>query len=123
CSDMHVNEPGRAERDGCETAAIAAGAGGVATIVDMPLNSIPATTSITAREAKVHALHGKCRVDVALWGGAVAGNVDQLRPMLNAGVRGFKCFLVDSGVPEFGCLDAAEVEAALNALHGTGAAL
>jgi allantoinase len=122
-SHVHVNEPGRTEWEGFETATHAAAAGGVTTIVDMPLNSIPATTSVAALEAKVHALHGKCRVDVALWGGAVPGNVDQLRPMLDAGARGFKCFLVDSGVPEFGCLDAAEVEAALNALRGTGAPL
>ena len=122
-SHVHVNEPGRTEWEGFETATHAAAAGGVTTIVDMPLNSIPATTSVAAVEAKVHALHGKCRVDVALWGGAVPGNVDQLRPMLDAGVRGFKCFLVDSGVPEFGNLDAVEVEAALNALHGTGAPL
>jgi allantoinase len=122
-SHVHVNEPGRTEWEGFETATRAAAAGGVTTIVDMPLNCIPPTTSVAALEAKVHALHGKCRVDVALWGGAVPGNVDQLRPMLTAGVRGFKCFLVDSGVPEFGCLGAAEVEAALNALHGSGAPL
>jgi allantoinase len=122
-SHVHVNEPGRTRWEGFETATRAAARGGVTTIVDMPLNSIPATTSVAALEAKVHALHGKCRVDVALWGGAVPGNVDQLRLMLDAGVRGFKCFLVDSGVPEFGCLDAVEVEAALNALHGMGAPL
>jgi allantoinase len=122
-SHVHVNEPGRTEWEGFETATHAAAAGGVTTIVDMPLNSIPPTTSVAALEAKVHALHGKCRVDVALWGGAVPGNADQLRPMLDAGVRGFKCFLVDSGVPEFGFLDAAGLEEALNALRGTGAPL
>src|SRR6185295_13905210 len=75
---VHLNEPGRTEWEGFETATHAAAAGGVTTLVDMPLNSIPATTSVSALEAKVHALHGKCRVDVALWGGAVPGNVDQL---------------------------------------------
>jgi allantoinase len=122
-SHVHVNEPGRTEWEGFETATHAAAAGGVTTIVDMPLNSIPPTTSVAALEAKVHALHGKCRVDVALWGGAVPGNADQLRPMLKAGARGFKCFLVDSGVPEFEFLDAAGLEEALNALKGTGAPL
>src|SRR6266704_552113 len=89
-SHVHVNEPGRTEWEGFETATHAAAAGGVTTIVDMPLNSIPPTTSVSALETKVHALHGKCRVDVALWGGAVPGNADQLRPMLDAGARGFK---------------------------------
>lgn len=122
-SHVHVNEPGRTEWEGFETATHAAAAGGVTTIVDMPLNSIPPTTSAAALEAKVHALRGKCRVDVALWGGAVPGNAGVLGAMLDAGVSGFKCFLVDSGVPEFGFLDAAGLEEALNALRGTGAPL
>jgi allantoinase len=122
-SHVHVNEPGRTEWEGFETATRAAAAGGVTTIVDMPLNSIPPTTSVAALETKVHALHGKCRVDVALWGGAVPGNADQLRVMLEAGACGFKCFLVDSGVPEFGHLDARGLEEALLALRGTGAPL
>jgi allantoinase len=122
-SHVHVNEPGRTEWEGFETATHAAAAGGVTTIVDMPLNSIPPTTSVSALETKVKALHGKCRVDVALWGGAVPGNADQLRAMLDAGARGFKCFLVDSGVPEFGFLDAAGLELALKTLRGTGAPL
>jgi allantoinase len=122
-SHVHVNEPGRTEWEGFETATHAAAAGGVTTIVDMPLNSIPPTTSVSALEAKVKALYGKCRVDVALWGGAVPGNADQLRAMLDAGARGFKCFLVESGVPEFGHLGAGGLEKALKALRGTGAPL
>jgi allantoinase len=122
-SHVHVNEPGRTEWEGFDTATHAAAAGGVTTIVDMPLNSIPPTTSVAALEAKVKALHGKCRVDVALWGGAVPGNADQLRAMLDAGARGFKCFLVESGVPEFGHLDAGGLEKALRVLRGTGAPL
>jgi allantoinase len=122
-SHVHVNEPGRTEWEGFETATCAAAAGGVTTIVDMPLNSIPSTTSVAALETKVRALRGKCRVDVALWGGAVPGNVGQLRAMLDAGACGFKCFLVDSGVPEFGYLDARGLEEALNALRGTGVPL
>jgi allantoinase len=122
-SHVHVNEPGRTEWEGFETATHAAAAGGVTTIVDMPLNSIPPTTSVAALEAKVHALRGKCRVDVALWGGAVPGNANHFAAMLDAGACGFKCFLVNSGVPEFGFLDAAGLEDALNALRGTGAPL
>jgi allantoinase len=122
-SHVHVNEPGRTEWEGFETATRAAAAGGVTMIVDMPLNSIPPTTSVAALQTKVNALSGKCRVDVALWGGAVPGNAGQLQAMLEAGARGFKCFLVDSGVPEFGHLDAGGLEEALNALRGTGAPL
>lgn len=122
-SHVHVNEPGRTEWEGFETATHAAAAGGVTTIVDMPLNSIPPTTSAAALETKVHALQGKCRVDVALWGGVVPGNAGELQAMLDAGACGFKCFLVDSGVPEFGYLDADGLEEVLNALRGTGAPL
>src|SRR4051794_41722098 len=91
-SHVHVNEPGRTEWEGFETATHAAAAGGVTTIVDMPLNSIPATTSKAALEAKVHALHGKCRVDVALWGGAGPGKPGELCPMPGAGGGGVKSF-------------------------------
>lgn len=122
-SHVHVNEPGRTEWEGFETATDAAAAGGVTTIVDMPLNSIPPTTSVRALLAKAEAMEGKCRVDVALWGGAVPGNAGELRPMLREGAAGFKCFLLDSGVPEFGRLDATGLEEALGALRGTGAPL
>jgi allantoinase len=122
-SHVHVNEPGRTEWEGFETATRAAAAGGVTTIVDMPLNSIPPTTSVAALHEKVAAMEGKCRVDVGLWGGAVPGNADALRVMLGEGALGFKCFLVDSGVPEFGHLDERGVSLALGALCGTGAPL
>jgi allantoinase len=122
-SHVHVNEPGRTEWEGFESATRAAAAGGVTTIVDMPLNSIPATTSVAALETKIDAMRGKCHVDVGLWGGAVPGNSDELRPMLERGVRGFKCFLVDSGVPEFGFLKEPDLELALRTLGGTGAPL
>ena len=98
---VHVNEPGRTEWEGFDTATRSAAAGGVTTLVDMPLNSIPATTSKAGLDAKLAALDGKCSVDVGLWGGAVPGNEGQLRGLVDAGVLGFKCFLVDSGVPEF----------------------
>jgi allantoinase len=98
---VHVNEPGRAEWEGFETATRAAGAGGTTTIVEMPLNSIPATTTRESFETKLAAAAGKCAVDVAFWGGVVPGNIAELAPMTQAGVVGFKCFLIDSGVAEF----------------------
>jgi allantoinase len=122
-SHVHVNEPGRTEWEGFTTATRAAAAGGVTTIVDMPLNSIPATTSVEALEIKVAAMRGKRLVDVALWGGAVPGNAPELKAMLAAGVVGFKCFLVESGVPEFGHLDRRGLEEAMLALQGTDAPL
>ena len=104
-SHVHVNEPGRTEWEGFDTATRAAAAGGVTTIVDMPLNSIPPTTSVEALDAKRHAARGRCHVDVAFWGGIVPGNEDAVEPLIDAGVRGFKCFLVPSGVDEFPPVD------------------
>jgi allantoinase len=98
---VHVNEPGRTEWEGYETATRAAAAGGITTIVDMPLNSIPPTTALTGFEEKLAAANGKCSVDVAFWGGVVPGNVAELEPLVRRGVRGFKCFLIHSGVDEF----------------------
>jgi allantoinase len=98
---VHVNEPGRAEWEGFETATRAAAAGGVTTLVDMPLNSVPATTTTVALEAKRAAAAGRCCVDVAFWGGVVPGNAKEIAGLAAAGVRGFKCFLVPSGVDEF----------------------
>lgn len=122
-SHVHVNEPGHTEWEGFVTATRAAAAGGVTTLVDMPLNSIPATTSVAALMAKAEAMEGKCSIDVGLWGGAVPGNARLLREMLHAGALGFKCFLVDTGVAEFGHLDAEGLEEALDALRDTGAPL
>jgi allantoinase len=98
---VHVNEPGRTEWEGFETATRAAAAGGVTTLLDMPLNSVPATTSIGGLAAKRDAARGKCAVDVGFIGGVVPGNVHQLAPLRAAGVLAFKCFLVHSGVDEF----------------------
>ena len=98
---VHVNEPGRTEWEGFETATLAAAAGGVTTILDMPLNSVPATTSRFALERKREAAEGKCQVHVAFIGGVVPGNVDELARMADGGVRAFKCFLSPSGVNEF----------------------
>jgi allantoinase len=115
-SHVHVNEPGRTEWEGFASATRAAVAGGITTIVDMPLNSIPATTTLDALHVKREAAKGQVAADVAFWGGAVPGNLDQLRPMHEAGVVGFKCFLLDSGVPEFPPLDDAGLRAALTEL-------
>ncbi|HRI04525.1 MAG TPA: allantoinase AllB [Pyrinomonadaceae bacterium] len=98
---VHVNEPGRTEWEGYDTATKAAAAGGVTTIVDMPLNSIPPTTTLAGFEEKLDAAAGKCTVDVAFWGGVVPGNTAELEPLVERGVRGFKCFLIHSGVDEF----------------------
>jgi allantoinase len=115
-SHVHVNEPGRTEWEGFATATRAAIGGGVTTIVDMPLNSIPATTTLEALHVKRQVAKGQVAADVAFWGGAVPGNVGQLRAMHDAGVVGFKCFLLDSGVPEFPPLDDAGLRAALTEL-------
>ena len=98
-SHVHVNEPGRTEWEGFATATRAAAAGGVTTIVDMPLNSLPPTVDVAALEVKRKAADGQCAVDVAFWGGAVPGNERELRPLHDAGVVGVKCFLIESGVP------------------------
>src|SRR5213593_3448752 len=91
---VHVNEPGRTDWEGFETATRAAAAGGVTTIVDMPLNSIPVTTTVESLELKARAAARHATVDYAFWGGVVPGNTDQLAPLARAGARGFKCFLV-----------------------------
>ncbi|MGY1808784.1 allantoinase AllB [Blastococcus sp. SYSU D00669] len=115
-SHVHVNEPGRTEWEGFESATRAAAAGGVTTIVDMPLNSIPPTVNVKALQVKRQAAEGKVAVDVAFWGGAVPGNAGQLPRLLAAGAVGVKCFLLDSGVPEFPPLDDAGLRTALTAL-------
>jgi allantoinase len=98
---VHVNEPGRTEWEGFATATRAAAAGGVTTILDMPLNSVPPTTTVANLEAKRRVAEGRVSIDVGFWGGAVPGNLSDLGPLHGAGVFGFKCFLLDSGVEEF----------------------
>ncbi len=118
---VHVNEPGRTEWEGFDSATRAAAAGGVTTIVDMPLNSLPPTTSLAALEAKRAAAAGRCHVDVGFWGGIVPGNLGELEPLAAGGVLGFKAFLVDSGVPEFPAVRRPDLEAAMGALADLGA--
>jgi allantoinase len=99
--------------EGFATATAAAVAGGVTTLVDMPLNSIPPTTSAAHLDVKRDTARGRVYTDTGFWGGAVPGNVEDLRPLHDAGVFGFKCFLLPSGVDEFPQLDPAELESAL----------
>jgi allantoinase len=120
---VHVNEPGRTEWEGFATATRAAAAGGITTVVDMPLNSIPATVDVQALETKRTAAEGQCFVDVGFWGGAIPGNIGALRELHDAGVFGVKCFLLDSGVPEFPHLGPAELEEYLGVLRGFGGLL
>jgi allantoinase len=110
---VHVNEPGRTEWEGFASATRAAAAGGVTTIVDMPLNSIPATISVEALLEKRAVALDKAVIDVGFWGGAVPENLGSLRELHEGGVFGFKAFLAPSGVDEFGHLDAEQLEAAL----------
>jgi len=110
---VHVNEPGRTEWEGFATATRAAAAGGVTTIVDMPLNSVPPTVDAASLSAKREAAAGRCHVDVGFWGGAVPDNLGRLRPLHDAGVFGFKCFLLPSGVDEFPALDGAGLRTAM----------
>jgi allantoinase len=110
---VHINEPGRTAWEGFASATRAAAAGGITTLVDMPLNSIPATTSLDALETKRAAARGQVTVDCAFWGGVVPGNTAELGPMAAAGVAGFKCFLVPSGVDEFESVGEADLRAAM----------
>jgi allantoinase len=120
---VHVNEPGRAEWEGFETATRAAAAGGVTTLLDMPLNSIPATTTVDALEQKRSVARGRCHVDVGFIGGVVPGNTDDLAPLAQAGALAFKCFLIDSGVKEFAYVNEANLREAMPVLASLGRVL
>uniref|UniRef100_A0A6Q2ZD42 allantoinase n=1 Tax=Esox lucius TaxID=8010 RepID=A0A6Q2ZD42_ESOLU len=120
---VHVNEPGRSSWEGFWTATRAAAAGGVTTIVDMPLNSIPPTTTLDNLQDKMEAASGKCFVDTAFWGGVIPGNQLELKPMIQAGVAGFKCFLIHSGVEEFPHVTDKDLHTAMEQLQGTGSVL
>src|SRR5688572_16482724 len=120
---VHINEPGRTDWEGFASATRAAAAGGVTTILDMPLNSIPATTSVAALEAKRRAAEGQCWVDVGFIGGVVPGNEGELEALQSAGVLAFKCFLVPSGVPEFEHVTEGDLRRALPVLARLGAVL
>ncbi|MEO3974503.1 allantoinase AllB [Streptomyces sp. CAU 1734] len=117
---VHVNDPGRTAWEGFPAATRAAAAGGVTTLLDMPLNSLPPTTTVAGLRAKQRAARDRVHVDTGFWGGAIPGNLPDLRPLHDAGVFGFKCFLSPSGVEEFPELDADRLTRALTELTGFG---
>jgi allantoinase len=112
-SHVHVNEPGRTDWEGFASATAAAASGGVTTILDMPLNSIPSTTSVAALQAKREAAAGRTWVDVGFWAGAVPTSLGRLAELAQAGAYGFKCFLLDSGVAEFAPLTVGQLRQAM----------
>ena len=122
-SHVHVNEPGRTEWEGFASATRAAAAGGVTTIIDMPLNSVPTTITIEALLEKRAVAVGKVMIDTGFWGGAVPENLGNLRELHAGGVFGFKAFLAPSGIDEFGHLDADQLEKALEEIASLGSVL
>ncbi len=110
---VHINSPGRTEWEGFRSATSAGAAGGVTTLIDMPLNSIPPTTTLAGLKTKLDQAQHDCFVDVGFWGGVVPGNTEELAPMFAAGVFGFKCFLVPSGVEEFEHVTEADLREAM----------
>ena len=120
---VHLNEPGRTEWEGFDSGTRAAAAGGVTTLVDMPLNSIPPTTTIDGLRSKLKAAQPQCWVDTGFWGGVVPGNADQIEPLIAEGVFGFKCFLVPSGVDEFPHVGEADLRKALPVIAANGSLL
>jgi len=116
-SHVHICEPGHADWEGFTTATMAAAAGGITTLVDMPLDSLPSTTSVAALELKRQAASGQTYVDVGFWGGVIPGNESELESLHHAGVLGFKCFLADSGSADFLPVSADEMEAVLRRLR------
>jgi allantoinase len=119
-SHVHINEPGRTDWEGFSTATRAAASGGVTTLVDMPLNCVPETLDVAALAAKRAAAQGQAWVDWAAWGGVVRGNAEALQPLIRAGVAGFKCFLIHSGIDGFKWVDESDLRIALEKLRGAG---
>ncbi|KKF95633.1 Allantoinase [Ceratocystis platani] len=113
---VHLNDPGRAEWEGFFTGTRAAASGGVTTVVDMPLNSLPPTTTVAGLHRKLEASQGQLWVDVGFYGGVIPGNADQLLPLVEAGVRGFKAFMIESGVDEFPAVSSSDIQLAMNTL-------
>jgi allantoinase len=122
-SHVHINDPGRAEWEGFETATRAAAAGGYTLLVDMPLNSQPATTCVAALQAKRAAAQGRCRVDWAAWGGVVHDNQNDIESLAAAGVPGFKCFLIHPGIDDFTLVTEQQLRLALPHVARTGRSL
>src|ERR1700753_1345945 len=107
---VHLNEPGRTEWEGFYTGTQAAAFGGVTTVVDMPLNAIPPTTTVANLQTKIEAAQDKCWVDVGFYGGIIPGNEGELKALVSEGVRGFKGFLIESGVEEFPAVSSTDIQ-------------
>ena len=120
---VHINEPGRTEWEGFRTATRAAAAGGYTTLVDMPLNNLPATTTVENFRLKQAAAQGRASVDYGFWGGLVEDNADDIQPLAAAGVLGYKCFLVHPGIDEFTMVNRSQLEAAMPRIGETGLVL
>src|SRR6266436_6091985 len=117
---VHINQPGRTEWEGFRTATRAAAAGGYTTLVDMPLNCLPETTTVAALEAKRKAASGQCQVDWMTWGGVVSDNQQHIQDLASAGVPGFKCFLIHPGIDGFTMVTEPELRAAVPHVARTG---
>ncbi len=113
---VHLNEPGRTEWEGFKTGTLAAAAGGITTVFDMPLNSIPVTINQEAFKIKITAAQNQVYVDCGFWGGLIPSNIKELEPLVQLGVRGFKCFLIDSGIPEFPAVTENDLKKAMRVL-------
>ncbi|KAF7989146.1 hypothetical protein HCN44_007456 [Aphidius gifuensis] len=122
-SHVHLNEPGRTEWEGFKTGTIAAAAGGVTTVIDMPLNSLPPTTTLNGLELKKQSAKDNIFIDVGFWGGIIPGNIKELKPMIQAGVCGFKCFLCPSGAEEFPHVEYSDIEKAIDELDNTNSVI
>ncbi|MER5552503.1 allantoinase AllB [Streptomyces sp. NPDC002793] len=120
---VHVNDPGRTEWEGFWTATRAAAAGGITTLLDMPLNSLPPTTTVEHLRVKQGVAAPKAHIDTGFWGGAIPSNAKDLRPLHEAGVFGFKCFLSPSGVEEFPELDQGQLARSMAEIAGFGGLL
>ncbi|KAK0625215.1 allantoinase-like protein [Bombardia bombarda] len=116
---VHLNEPGRTEWEGFASGTRAAASGGVTTVIDMPLNAIPPTTTLAGFKEKLAASQGQCWVDVGFYGGVIPGNAHELLPLVEAGARGFKGFLIDSGVEEFPAVSSTDIALAMTTLKDT----
>jgi allantoinase len=117
---LHINEPGRTEWEGFVTATRAAAAGGITSLVDMPLNSSPVTVSVNALQQKIKASEGKRLVNTGFYGGIIPGNAGEIFPMAENGALGFKCFLVHSGIDEFPNVTESDLDEAMPLIAKTG---
>ncbi len=117
---VHINEPGRTEWEGFDTGTKAALAGGITTLVDMPLNSSPVTTTVDAFEKKLAAAHGKLHVNCGFWGGVIPGNQNDIQPLIDKGVLGFKAFLTHSGIDEFPNVTEEDLRKAMPVIAASG---